>query len=262
LYTKGQCHGIHSFIIQVRDEETHMPLPGIKVGDIGAKLGLNSVNNGFLGFDHLRIPREQMLMKHAQVEPEPQILDYVTQQHKIFIGIAACHALRLTANMLWETFHAVTEQLVGGNLQRLPEAASAADFYAHWENSVEGIIKGFQKVALGKVSTCVKNLNKRINAGMTPEDAWNITSYTCISELNVDHLQFQYEELLSKIRPNAVGLVDAFDIIDGILQSTLGAYDGRVYERLMEEAMKSPLNAQPVQESFHKYLKPFMRGKL
>ncbi|KAI8438108.1 hypothetical protein MSG28_010741, partial [Choristoneura fumiferana] len=244
LYTKGQCHGIHSFIIQVRDEETHMPLPGIKVGDIGAKLGLNSVNNGFLG------------------EPEPQILDYVTQQHKIFIGIAACHALRLTANMLWETFHAVTEQLVGGNLQRLPEAASAADFYAHWENSVEGIIKGFQKVALGKVSTCVKNLNKRINAGMTPEDAWNITSYTCISELNVDHLQFQYEELLSKIRPNAVGLVDAFDIIDGILQSTLGAYDGRVYERLMEEAMKSPLNAQPVQESFHKYLKPFMRGKL
>lgn len=28
LYTKGQCHGIHPFIVQLRDEETHMPLPG------------------------------------------------------------------------------------------------------------------------------------------------------------------------------------------------------------------------------------------
>lgn len=44
-----------------------MPLPGITVGDIGAKLGLNAVNNGFLGLDNVRIPRNQMMMKHAQV---------------------------------------------------------------------------------------------------------------------------------------------------------------------------------------------------
>lgn len=43
--------------------------------------------------------------------------------------------------------------------------------------------------------------------------------YTCISELDVDHLQSQYEELLGRIRPNAVGLVDAFDIIDGVSTS-------------------------------------------
>lgn len=47
-----------------------------------------------------------------------------------------------------------------------------------------------------------------------------------------------------------------------ILNSTLGSWDGLVYERLMEEALKSPLNAKPVNESFHKYLKPFMQGKL
>lgn len=49
---------------------------------------------------------------------------------------------------------------------------------------------------------------------------------------------------------------------DQMLQSTLGAYDGRVYERLMEEAMKSPLNAEPVNHTFNEYLKPFMQGKL
>lgn len=67
LHTKGECHGIHPFIVQLRNEETHMPLPGIKVGEIGCKLGMNSTNNGYLGFEHVRIPRTNMLMKNSQV---------------------------------------------------------------------------------------------------------------------------------------------------------------------------------------------------
>lgn len=67
MYTKGKCHGIQPFIVQLRDEETHMPLPGIKIGEIGSKMGLNSTNNGFLGFENVRIPRMHMLMKNAQV---------------------------------------------------------------------------------------------------------------------------------------------------------------------------------------------------
>lgn len=67
LYSKGQCHGVQPFIVQLRDEETHMPMPGIEIGEIGAKLGFNSVNNGFLGFKNVRIPRENMLMKNAQI---------------------------------------------------------------------------------------------------------------------------------------------------------------------------------------------------
>lgn len=54
-------------MVQIRDEETHMPLSGIKVGEIGAKLGFNTVNNGFLGFDNHRITRDRMLMRNAQV---------------------------------------------------------------------------------------------------------------------------------------------------------------------------------------------------
>jgi len=67
LYTHGVCHGIHPFIVQLRDEDTHMPLPGIKIGEIGAKMGMNGTNNGYLGFDNVRIPRDHMLMKNAQV---------------------------------------------------------------------------------------------------------------------------------------------------------------------------------------------------
>jgi len=30
LYSKGQCYGIHPFIVQLREEDTHMPLKGKK----------------------------------------------------------------------------------------------------------------------------------------------------------------------------------------------------------------------------------------
>ncbi|KAG6439335.1 hypothetical protein O3G_MSEX000686, partial [Manduca sexta] len=67
LYTNGTCYGVHPFFVQIRDLETHMPLPGISVGEIGPKLGFNTANNGFLRFDQYRIPRKNMLMKNAQV---------------------------------------------------------------------------------------------------------------------------------------------------------------------------------------------------
>ena len=40
---------------------------GISVGEIGPKLGFNTVNNGYLGFEKVRIPRDHLLMKHSQV---------------------------------------------------------------------------------------------------------------------------------------------------------------------------------------------------
>lgn len=70
------------------------------------------------------------------------------------------------------------------------------------------------------------------------------------------------EELLRDIRPNAVGIVDSFDIHDDILSSALGSYDGRVYERLFMEAAKNPLNAEPVNKSFGLYLKPFLKSNM
>lgn len=85
------------------------------------------------------------------------------------------------------------------------------------------------------------------------------------SSLNVEDvpaLQTRLEEALSAIRPNAVGIVDGFDLRDEILASALGAYDGNVYERLFKEALKSPLNQESVNRSFHRHLKPFLKSNL
>lgn len=54
-------------------------------------------------------------------EPEPQILDFVTQQHKIFIAIATSQAFSLTATWLWDLYAKVNVDLAAGNTNDLPE---------------------------------------------------------------------------------------------------------------------------------------------
>jgi acyl-CoA oxidase len=70
LIIGGEDKGPHAFVVRIRDARTHAPLAGIIVGDIGTKLGYNAIDNGFLRFDHFRIPRRAMLMKHAKVDAD------------------------------------------------------------------------------------------------------------------------------------------------------------------------------------------------
>ncbi|XP_011505527.1 PREDICTED: probable peroxisomal acyl-coenzyme A oxidase 1 [Ceratosolen solmsi marchali] len=464
LYTNGHCKGIHPFIVQLRDEETHEPLSGIKIGEIGTKLGMNATNNGFLGFDNVRIPRENMLMKNSKVlqdgtyvkasndkltygtmmfvrvvlvrdiakylskaatiairysivrkqgqiksdGPETQIINYVTQQYKLFPHLATCFALSWAADWIWEMYNNVTAELDEGELDRLPElhalacclkAVASSDGamgveqlrlscgghgytdasnmpatyglvtaictyegentvlllqtarylvkawkqavsgealpptvkylellsrkikQRPWKNTLTCIVRAHQAVAAGKIKQATDNMDRRIHCGLSPEDAWNETSielaqaaeshcrafivlryvetvkglsssiskslndvlmqmcelyviywilhrlgdflrFSCLNNDDVPSLQTRLEKMLMAIRRNAIGIVDGLDIRDEILGSALGAYDGNVYQRLYDEAMKSPLNQQSVNESYHKYLKPFMKSNL
>ncbi|KAL7273930.1 hypothetical protein RUND412_003177 [Rhizina undulata] len=66
---KSRSHGPHLFIVPLRDLKTHLPLPGVKIGDIGPKAynGFSSIDNGYAHFTNVRIPRENMLMRHSKV---------------------------------------------------------------------------------------------------------------------------------------------------------------------------------------------------
>ena len=49
LYTpNGVCHGLHMFVVQLRDTKSLAPLPGVLVGDLGKKSGLNGLGNGYV----------------------------------------------------------------------------------------------------------------------------------------------------------------------------------------------------------------------
>lgn len=164
-------------MVQLRDEDTWQPLPGIRIGEVGPKLGLSAVNNGYVGFENVRVPRDAMLMANAQIKedgsfvrapdslllystmvfvrstlasdmtfflakaatiatrysavrhqspidprlPEPQVIDHVTQQNKLFPNIARTIAYKLVADRIWELYTVITADINAGNLDRLPE---------------------------------------------------------------------------------------------------------------------------------------------
>ncbi|CAO1335553.1 unnamed protein product [Diamesa hyperborea] len=466
LYSKEKCHGVQPFIVKIRCDESHMPMPGIRIGEIGNKLNMNGVNNGFLAFKNVRIPRKNMLMKNAKVlangdfvkpqsskltygtmmfvrvviirdmssymtkavtiatrystvrrqspinpnEPEPKVLEHVTQQFKIFPILAKAIVIKLSAEYLWDMYNHVTAELDKGDLERLPELHSVAcclkavctniaaesvevcrracgghgymqssgfpDIYGmvtaaqtyegentvlllqtskylikifnqilngetnvpptvsylynafkcgktrfEWEDSIVGIIKSFQMVSAGKIAIANTHLQERVKIGCLPETAANLTSIElascseahcrvfllqcgyeilektanssspelaavfrqlieiyavdlCLKSLgdllqfinitnkDIEKLQQRLECVLREIRINAVGIVDGFDIPDRVLCSVLGCYDGNIYERIFNDAKKSPLNQEDVNKSFDLYLKPFMKSNL
>jgi acyl-CoA oxidase len=69
LFIEGKSHGPHPFIVQIRDLKTHEPLENIHVGDIGPKVGYNTMDNGFLLFNNVKVPHESMLARFSQVDP-------------------------------------------------------------------------------------------------------------------------------------------------------------------------------------------------
>jgi len=68
--------------------------------------------------------------------------------------------------------------------------------------------------------------------------------------------------LLAEIRPDAVSLVDCFDYSDAVLKSTIGRFDGNVYEALFDAAQKSTLNKTDPFDGYEKYLKPHLNKEL
>lgn len=71
---EGTNHGLHPFIVPIRNTATLLPFPGVIVGDLGEKIALNGVDNGFVMFQNYRIPRENLLNKTADVSPEGQYI--------------------------------------------------------------------------------------------------------------------------------------------------------------------------------------------
>ncbi|KAI1724238.1 acyl-CoA oxidase domain-containing protein [Ditylenchus destructor] len=469
LIIKDKCYGPHPFIVQLRHLDTHMPFKSIRVGDIGPKFGINGSDNGFLIFDHHRIPRNGLLMRYAKVLPngdyvapkhnklgygsmifvrsvmirdqamqlgaavtiatrysairrqgelqpnaseEVQILDYQNQQYRIFPQIANTIAFLLAASEIRSLYLKVTEQLTTGNIDLLPElhalssglkavvswevskgieqcrlscgghgysqASAFPEIYAYatggltyeGENIVmllqvakqlmkavrglhegkppsssfiesylssksitinrnafsskvdfikpEDIISCFEEAArlqinnaytllssrekelgapnafnstsielcraaklhvkaylvrnlFNKISTCDDSAIKpilielaRIFALYHIADSASAFS-TILSHDQMGSVRQRMYELLARIRPNAVAIVDSFDFSDRELNSVLGRRDGNVYPALLQWAQQSPLNKEEVTEAYRKHLRPMMveaRSKL
>jgi acyl-CoA oxidase len=69
LVVGGETHGVHCLLVPIRSEDG-APMPGVTLSDCGPKLGLNGVDNGRIVFDQVRVPREALLDRYAQVDAD------------------------------------------------------------------------------------------------------------------------------------------------------------------------------------------------
>ncbi|WP_134109949.1 acyl-CoA dehydrogenase family protein [Kribbella pratensis] len=69
LVVGGESHGVHCLLVPIRAEDG-TPLPGVRLSDCGPKLGLNGVDNGRIVFDQVRVPRDALLDRYAQVDAD------------------------------------------------------------------------------------------------------------------------------------------------------------------------------------------------
>ncbi|GMH09557.1 hypothetical protein Nepgr_011398 [Nepenthes gracilis] len=467
LITDGKDHGINGFIVQLRSLDDHLPLPGIIIGDIGMKFGngaYNTMDNGFLRFDHVRIPRDQMLMRVKQVTREgkvvqsdvpwqllygtmvyvrqtivadascalsravciatrysavrrqfgsqngheTQVIDYRTQQSRLFPLLASAYAFRFVGEWLKWLYMDVTQRLQARDFSTLPEAHACTAGLKSLTTSVtadaieecrklcgghgylcssglpelfavyvpactyEGdnivlllqvarflmktvsqlgsgerpvgtttyllrlehllqcpcdvqgaedwlkpdvVVQLFEARSARMTVACAKSLSKFSK----PEDGFmdlsadlvsvatahcqlivvskfveklqqdipgegvkqqlealcsiyalsllkkhlgDFLSTSCITSKQASLANDVLRSLYSQVRPNAIALVDAFNYTDHFLGSVLGRYDGNVYPKLYEEALKDPLNESVVPDGYHEYLQPVLKQRL
>jgi acyl-CoA oxidase len=69
LIVGGESHGVHCLLVPIRTEDG-TAMPGVTLSDCGPKLGLNGVDNGRIVFDRVRVPREALLDRYAQVDAD------------------------------------------------------------------------------------------------------------------------------------------------------------------------------------------------
>ena len=77
LYINKKCHGVHAVVVPLRCPQTHRVLPGIHIGDCGPKFGLNAIDNGFIMFNHFRVPVDNLLDKVSGINEKGEFFSTV-----------------------------------------------------------------------------------------------------------------------------------------------------------------------------------------
>ena len=115
-------YGVKPFIVQLRTKENFDLMPGVSIGDMGMKYGRNAIDNGWIQFNNVRIPRTHMLMKHTTVTsdgtviqtPFPQLAYGALVHGRMAMVGESCDALKKGLTIAVR-YSAVRRQFSSGN---------------------------------------------------------------------------------------------------------------------------------------------------
>jgi len=95
-------HGVHVFVMPIRDYSTHDVLSGLKIGDCGPKEGLNGIDNGWMLFQNYRVPYDALLDRFSQISADGKFKSSIKNPEKRFSAMLA-GLCRGRISVLWIT---------------------------------------------------------------------------------------------------------------------------------------------------------------
>ncbi len=86
LWVGGKCQGVHCVVVPFRKvtKGKNVDLPGCTSGDNGHKGGLIGVDNGTLRFDHVRVPRANLLSRYGGITDDGSYASEIASSGKRF----------------------------------------------------------------------------------------------------------------------------------------------------------------------------------
>jgi hypothetical protein len=88
-------------MVPLRDPETLLPYSGIVIGDMGPKIGLNGLDNGFMVFQDYEISKETLMNRNAQVKDTGEYVARVKDQSKRFgLQLGILSVGRMSINLM------------------------------------------------------------------------------------------------------------------------------------------------------------------
>lgn len=88
LDVADERHGVHAILVPIRAPDG-APVPGVRTGDSGHKMGLLGVDNGRLWFEHVRVPVENLLDRFASIDEEGHYQSPIESQSRRFFTMLA-----------------------------------------------------------------------------------------------------------------------------------------------------------------------------
>ncbi|KAF9435136.1 acyl-Coenzyme A oxidase [Entomortierella beljakovae] len=138
----GKSYGINWFIVPLRDRKTGKLLPGVTCGDIGHKYSRQGLDNGWIQFTAVRIPRENMLMRWASISSDGKFtpsrnpaLSYATLIPERFTLLAGSQSFLTQALTISVRYGVVRRQ--GNHDEQI------IDYQTHYTSLMPGVALGY-----------------------------------------------------------------------------------------------------------------------
>jgi len=156
-------------------------------------------------------------------------------------------AEKLEASFAAESAHGATfDQALNKSHVRAFHAAECHTVYVLARNNYEVVSKNAPP---GPLREALLRLYELMALQQIYENAGDFFGILPDRELVLDRIN----QLLEQIRPDAVALTDGFGMADSHLKSSIGRYDGNVYEAVYAEARRSPLNQSPKMQGWDRF---------